>query len=77
MKGKGEIEEDLDTKVTTDTPLTFPNGCHVAEVEVDPSTGHVQLAAYSAVDDSGNILDHMVVGTSARLGGDGRRPGDA
>ena len=61
MKGKGEIEEDLDTKVTTDTPLTFPNGCHVAEVEVDPSTGHVQLAAYSAVDDSGNILDHMVV----------------
>jgi len=61
MKQKGEIEEDLDTKVVTDTPLTFPNGCHVAEVEVDPATGFSRLASYSAVDDSGNILDHTIV----------------
>jgi len=61
MKKKGEIEEDLDTRVTTQTPLTFPNGCHVAEVEVDPQTGRAQLASYCAVDDCGNVLDHTVI----------------
>jgi len=61
MKDKGEIAEDLDTKAVTDTPLTFPNGCHIAEVEVDPQTGHSQLVSYSALDDSGNILNHTVV----------------
>jgi carbon-monoxide dehydrogenase large subunit len=61
MKKKGEIEEDLDTRVTTQTPLTFPNGCHVAEVEVDPQTGRATLASYSAVDDCGNILDHTII----------------
>ena len=61
MKKKGEIPEDLDTKVVTETPLTFPNGCHIAEVEVDPQTGLTTLASYSALDDSGNILDHTIV----------------
>ena len=61
MKKKGEIAEDLDTKVVTETPLTFPNGCHIAEVEVDPQTGLSTLASYSAMDDSGNILDHTIV----------------
>ncbi|MBM3528613.1 MAG: xanthine dehydrogenase family protein molybdopterin-binding subunit [Alphaproteobacteria bacterium] len=61
MKKKGDIPEDMDTRVVTETPLTFPNGCHVAEVEVDPSTGLSRLASYSAVDDSGNILDHTIV----------------
>jgi carbon-monoxide dehydrogenase large subunit len=61
MKAKGEIPEDLDTKVVTDTPLTFPNGCHIAEVEVDPQTGRSELVSYSALDDSGNILDHTIV----------------
>jgi len=36
MKKRGEIAEDLDTKTTTETPLTFPNGVHIAEVEIDP-----------------------------------------
>jgi carbon-monoxide dehydrogenase large subunit len=61
MKDKGEIPEDLDTKVVTETPLTFPNGCHIAEVEVDPQTGRSELVSYSALDDSGNILDHTIV----------------
>ena len=39
MKRRGEIAEDLDTKATAETPQTFPNGCHVAEVEIDPETG--------------------------------------
>jgi aerobic carbon-monoxide dehydrogenase large subunit len=58
---RGEIAEDLDTNVAVNTPQTFPNGCHVAEVEIDPETGTVALVAYTAVDDGGNVLDHTVV----------------
>jgi aerobic carbon-monoxide dehydrogenase large subunit len=60
-KQRGEIAEDLDTKLAVNTPQTFPNGCHVAEVEIDPGTGATVLVGYTAVDDSGNVLDHMVV----------------
>jgi aerobic carbon-monoxide dehydrogenase large subunit len=61
MKQRGEIPEDLDTKVTAETPLTFPNGCHIAEVEIDPATGELELVAYAAVDDCGNVLNRMIV----------------
>jgi aerobic carbon-monoxide dehydrogenase large subunit len=61
LKKEGAIPDDLDTKTTTETPLTFPNGVHVAEVEIDPETGHMQIAAYTAVDDCGNTLDAMIV----------------
>jgi carbon-monoxide dehydrogenase large subunit len=61
LKRNGTIEEDLDTNVTTDTPLTFPNGVHIAEVEIDPETGRMEVVAYSAVDDCGNVLDGMIV----------------
>jgi carbon-monoxide dehydrogenase large subunit len=61
MKKRGEIAEDLDTKTNAETPLTFPNGCHIAEVEIDPSTGALALVAYSAVDDCGNALNPMIV----------------
>ncbi|MBT5809713.1 MAG: xanthine dehydrogenase family protein molybdopterin-binding subunit [Rhodospirillaceae bacterium] len=40
---------------------TFPNGCHVAEVEVDPETGVVTLARYTGVDDYGTIINPMVI----------------
>lgn len=55
------IDEDLDTQNIVDTPLTFPNGCHVAEVEIDPATGETRVVAYVAVDDCGNVLDHVLV----------------
>ena len=61
MKSRGEIPESLDTKVAPDTPLTFPNGCHVAEIEIDPETGMAEVVAYTAVDDCGNVLDHTIV----------------
>jgi aerobic carbon-monoxide dehydrogenase large subunit len=61
LKKGGAIAEDLDTKTTTETPLTFPNGVHVAEVEIDPDTGRMQIVAYTAVDDCGNTLDAMIV----------------
>jgi carbon-monoxide dehydrogenase large subunit len=61
LKEKGEIEESLDTKRDFDTPQTFPNGCHIAEVEVTPETGEVELVAYYAVDDCGTMLDTTLV----------------
>jgi carbon-monoxide dehydrogenase large subunit len=61
MKARGEIPESLDTRAKTDTPTTYPNGCHIAEVEIDPETGEVTVVAYAAVDDCGNVLDHMIV----------------
>jgi carbon-monoxide dehydrogenase large subunit len=61
MKERGEIADDLDTKANAETPLTFPNGCHIAEVEIDPATGQLTLAAYVAVDDCGNALNPMIV----------------
>jgi carbon-monoxide dehydrogenase large subunit len=60
-KTRGEVEESLDTRQTADTPQTFPNGCHIAEVEVDPSTGETQVMSYTAVDDAGNIMDHTLI----------------
>ena len=39
---------------------TFPNGAHVAEVEVDPETGMVRLVAYHVVDDFGTLLNPMI-----------------
>jgi carbon-monoxide dehydrogenase large subunit len=60
MKKRGEIPESLDTKVAVDTPQTFPNGCHIAEIEIDPETGHADLVGYFAVDDAGNVLDHTL-----------------
>ena len=61
LKKRGEIAEDLDTKTVTETSQTFPNGVHIAEVEIDPATGAMQVAAYAAVDDCGNALDDMIV----------------
>jgi carbon-monoxide dehydrogenase large subunit len=57
----GQIAEGLDTKATVDTPQTFPNGCHIAEVEIDPDSGALEVIAYTAVDDCGNVLDHTLV----------------
>jgi aerobic carbon-monoxide dehydrogenase large subunit len=61
MKQRGEIAEDLDTKQTAETPLTFPNGCHIAEVEIDPATGALALVGYTAVDDCGRPLNPMII----------------
>ena len=40
--------------------ITFPNGCHIAEVEVDPDTGAVVLLRYTAVDDFGTLINPML-----------------
>jgi carbon-monoxide dehydrogenase large subunit len=40
---------------------TWPNGCHVCEVEVDPETGGVQVVAYTVVDDVGTVVNPLTL----------------
>jgi aerobic carbon-monoxide dehydrogenase large subunit len=40
---------------------TYPNGCHIAEVEIDPETGHATISRYTAVDDLGNVINPGLV----------------
>jgi len=39
----------------------FPNGCHIAELEITPETGEAQIVSYVACDDAGNIINHQIV----------------
>ena len=58
---RGVISEALDTNTKVDTPQVFPNGCHIAEVEIDPDSGVVEVVGYTAVDDCRYVLDHVIV----------------
>jgi len=40
---------------------TFPNGCHIVEVEVDRETGEPEIVSYCAVDDCGTVINHAIV----------------
>lgn len=52
----------LDTVAIFSAPeMSFPNGCHVCEVEIDPETGVVTVVGYAAVDDVGNIVHETIV----------------
>jgi len=52
----------LDVKHVTEViPSAFPNGCHVAEVEIDPDTGAVEVVRYSSVNDFGTVLNPLLV----------------
>lgn len=42
------------------THPSFPNGCHIAEVEIDPDTGVVDIQSYTAVDDFGRLLNPLL-----------------
>jgi aerobic carbon-monoxide dehydrogenase large subunit len=43
------------------TGPSWPNGCHICEVELDPETGHVEVVAYSSVNDVGRVINPMIV----------------
>src|SRR6201747_2593848 len=56
------VPDTLDVDHTTEAvPPTFPNGCHVAEVEIDPETGIVQIVRYTGVNDFGTIVNPLLV----------------
>ena len=56
------MEPGLDANGQTETiEGTFPNGCHICEVEVDPETGMLELVNYAAVNDFGRIVNPVLV----------------
>ncbi|HEX9183376.1 MAG TPA: xanthine dehydrogenase family protein molybdopterin-binding subunit, partial [Burkholderiales bacterium] len=59
MKHPGKL--DLDFKERPKVPSTFPNGCHIAEVEIEPETGEVEIVSYLACDDAGNLINEQIV----------------
>jgi aerobic carbon-monoxide dehydrogenase large subunit len=40
---------------------TWPNGCHICEVEIEPETGTVEIASYASVNDVGRVVNPMIV----------------
>jgi len=54
--------------VVPGVPSAFPNGCHIAEVEVDPETGAVEVVKYSTVNDFGTLLNPLMVEGQAHGG---------
>ncbi|HWP25391.1 MAG TPA: xanthine dehydrogenase family protein molybdopterin-binding subunit, partial [Xanthobacteraceae bacterium] len=47
--------------VSGGVPAAYPNGCHVAEVEVDPDTGRIEVVKYTAVNDFGTVINPLMV----------------
>ncbi|UFN51083.1 xanthine dehydrogenase family protein molybdopterin-binding subunit [Roseomonas sp. OT10] len=57
-----ELEPGLEETAFYDPAnFTYPAGCHVCEVEIDPDTGHVQVVNFTAADDFGVIINPMIV----------------
>jgi len=52
---------DVDHVLDEPVPFAFPNGCHIAEVELDPDTGATHVVRYSAVNDLGTVINPMLV----------------
>jgi carbon-monoxide dehydrogenase large subunit len=59
---KGDGKPGLDDEFTR-TPdfATFPNGCHICELEIDEDTGEVEIVRYSVVDDVGTVLNPLLL----------------
>lgn len=66
LRAGAELTPDLPQTLDVDhvfkaAPSAYPNGCHVAEVEIDPQTGRVEIARYVMVNDFGTIVNPMIV----------------
>src|SRR6266851_8184700 len=62
VKLPDDAPKTLDVKVASEpVPSCFPNGCHVAEVEIDPETGVVEVVKHSSVNDFGTVINPMLV----------------
>ncbi|MCX7683669.1 MAG: xanthine dehydrogenase family protein molybdopterin-binding subunit [Acetobacteraceae bacterium] len=61
-RARGEEAITLDAAEVAQIPAhTFPNGCHIAEVEVDPETGAIAIPRYLVVDDVGHAINPLIV----------------
>jgi carbon-monoxide dehydrogenase large subunit len=57
-----EIEPGLDEQAFYDPAnFTYPGGCHICEVEIDPATGVTEVTKFTAVDDVGRVINPMIV----------------
>ncbi len=57
-----ELEPGLEETAFYDPKnFTYPGGCHIAEVEIDPETGKVEMVNFTAVDDVGRVINPMIV----------------
>jgi carbon-monoxide dehydrogenase large subunit len=57
-----DLPQSLDVDhVFKAAPSAYPNGCHIAEVEIDPETGQVEIASYVMVNDFGTVVNPMIV----------------
>ena len=64
-----EVPASLDVRhVFGEAPSAFPNGCHVAEVEIDPETGVIEVVRYVAVNDFGTVVNPLLVEGQAHGG---------
>ncbi len=64
-----DVPRTLDVShVFKGVPSAFPNGCHVAEIELDPETGVVEIVSYATVNDFGVLVNPMLVAGQAHGG---------
>jgi carbon-monoxide dehydrogenase large subunit len=57
-----DVAKTLDVKLASEpVPSCYPNGCHLAEVEIDPETGVVEVVKYASVNDFGTVINPMLV----------------
>ena len=64
-----DIPQSLDVSHVSDNPpFSFPNGCHIAEVEIDRDTGEIEVVRYLMVNDFGTVINPMLVEGQAHGG---------
>ncbi len=64
-----EVPQTLSVShVAEGPPFSYPNGCHIAEVEIEPETGIVTLARYAMVNDFGTVINPLLVEGQAHGG---------
>jgi aerobic carbon-monoxide dehydrogenase large subunit len=64
-----ELPQKLDASLVMETPPSaYPNGCHIAEVEIDPDTGVAAVVKYAMVNDFGNLLNPLLAEGQAHGG---------
>ncbi|UYN95398.1 MAG: xanthine dehydrogenase family protein molybdopterin-binding subunit [Enhydrobacter sp.] len=69
LKLPPDVPQSLDVSHVSDNPpFSFPNGCHVAEVEIDRDTGIVEVVRYFMVNDFGTVINPMLVAGQAHGG---------
>jgi aerobic carbon-monoxide dehydrogenase large subunit len=61
LAGKQPEQRIFMESITAVAGPSWPNGCHISEVEIDPQTGHVAVVAYASVNDVGRVVNPMIV----------------